>query len=149
MLEEKILNDYKEALKSKDKAKTSILSFLRSGLMNEAIKLKTKSLKDEEVISVVKKMVKQHQDSIEQFKQGGREDLVAKEEQELELLKSYLPEELREAEVLKIIEEVLVELKPSGPKEMGRVMKEVMLKAVNRADGKLVSNLVRQKLSQP
>jgi hypothetical protein len=148
MLEEKILNDYKQALKSKDKAKASALSFLRSNLMNQAIALKKKSLQDDEAISVIKKMVRQHQDSIEQFKQGGREDLVAKEAQELEILKAYLPPELSLNEVKQIIEEVVNQLQAQSMKDMGRVMKEVMAKVASRADGKLVSDLVKQKLNR-
>jgi hypothetical protein len=148
MLEEKILNDYKKALKSKDKIKSSILSFLRSNLMNQAIKLQKKSLEDNEVIGVIKKMVKQHQDSIEQFKQGNRDDLVDKETQELEILKSYLPAELSADEINKIIEEAISEVQAKGPKDMGRVMKEVMVKVASCAEGKLVSELVKQRLGQ-
>ncbi len=148
MLEEKILNDYKQALKSKDKAKASSLNFLRSCLMNRAIALKKKSLQDDEVISVIKRMVRQYQDSIEQFKQGGREDLVAKETQELEILKAYLPPELSSNEIRQIIEEAVNQLKAKSMKDMGRVMKEVMAKVSSRADGKLVSDLVTQRLSK-
>ena len=148
VLEEKILGDYQEALKSKDKARASTLSFLRAALLNEAIKLRKKSLDDNEVISVIKKLIKQHQDSIEQFKQGFREDLVAKESQELEILKSYLPLELSPDEINEIIEEVVSQTQAKSLKDMGRVMKEVMAKVASRADGKLVSDLVKQKLSQ-
>lgn len=148
MLEEKIFNDYKEAMKSKDKIRSSILSFLRANLINQAIKIKKKSLEDNEVISVIKKLVKQHQDSIEQFKQGEREDLVAKETQELEILKFYLPPELTPDEISEIIEEVVIEIQAKGPKDMGRVMKEVMAKVASQADGKLVSDLVKQRLSR-
>ena len=148
MLEEKILNDYKQALKSKDKAKASSLNFLRSCLMNRAIALKKKSLQDDEVISVIKRMVRQYQDSIEQFKKGGREDLVAKETQELEILKAYLPPELSSNEIRQIIEEAVNQLKAKSMKDMGRVMKEVMAKVSSRADGKLVSDLVTQRLSK-
>jgi len=147
-LEEKILNDYKQALKSRDKTKASALSFLRSHLMNQAIALKKKFLEDKEVISVIKKMVKQHQDSIEQFKQGGREDLVTKETQELEILKDYLPPELLSDEIKQIIEEVVNQLQAQGMKDMGRVMKEAMARLASQADGKLVSDLVKQKLSE-
>ena len=149
MLEEKILNDYKQAMKNKDKIKSSILSFLRSNMINQAIGLKKKSLEDKEVISTIKKLVKQHQDSIQQFKQGKREDLVTKETQELEILKSYLPAELAPDELAKIIDEVISQAQATGPKDMGRVMKEVMAKVASQADGKLVSDLVRQKLSPP
>ncbi len=148
MLEEKILNDYKQAMKSKEKVRSSCLSFLRSNLMNQAIKLKKKSLEDKEIISVIKKLVKQHQDSIEQFKQGKREDLVAKETQELEILKSYLPPELSADEIKHIIEEVISQVQAKGLEDMGRVMKEVMAKTASQADGKLVSDLVKQRLSQ-
>ena len=148
MLEEKILNDYKQAMKSKDKIRSSILSFLRSNLMNQAIKLKRKSLEDKEVIGTIKRLVKQHQDSIEQFKQGKREDLVAKETQELEILKSYLPPELSIDEVKKIIEGVVIQTQAVSLKDMGRVMKEVMAKVASQADGKLISDLVKQRLQQ-
>ena len=149
MLEEKILNDYKAAMKSKDKIRSSTLSFLRSNLMNKAISLKKKSpLEDNEVISVIKKSVRQRQDSIEQFKKGGRDDLVTKESQELEILKSYLPPELTQDEIKQIIEEVVAQAQATGPKDMGRVMKEVMAKVASGADGKLVSELVRQRLSK-
>ncbi|MFH1578523.1 MAG: GatB/YqeY domain-containing protein, partial [Candidatus Omnitrophota bacterium] len=147
MLEEKIFNDYKEALKSKDKARASFLSFLRSSLINQAIKLKKKSLEDDEVFGVIKKMIKQHQDSIEQFKLGGREDLVAKETQELAILKSYLPPEFSLDEISEIIEGVISEIKPEGIKDMGRVIKGVIAKVASQADGKLVSDLVKQKLT--
>jgi len=148
MLEENIFNDYQGAMKSKDKIKSSTLSFLRSNMMNEAIRLKKKSLEDKEVIGVIKRLIKQHQDSIEQFKKGGREELVEKESKELEILKSYLPPELSEDEIKKIIEEVITELKAESPKDMGRVMKEVMARVGSQADGKLVSELVKQRLNK-
>ncbi|MFH0739351.1 MAG: GatB/YqeY domain-containing protein [Candidatus Omnitrophota bacterium] len=149
MLEEKILNDYKEAMKSQDKIRSSTLSFLRAELMNVAIAKKKKTLDDNEVIAVIKKQVKQRQDSIEQFKQGNRQDLVAKEEAELRILKSYLPPELSDEEVKKIIEEAMASTAAVGLKDMGKVMKEVTDKVAGRADGKLVSELVKARLSVP
>ena len=149
MLEEKILSDYKEAMKSQDKIKSSTLSFLRAEMMNVAIAKKKKALDDNEVIAVIKKQVKQRQDSIEQFKQGNRQDLVAKEEAELRILKSYLPPELSDEEVKKIIEEAVASTAAVGLKDMGKVMKEVTDKVAGRADGKLVSELVKARLSKP
>ena len=146
MLEEKILNDYKQALKNKDRVRSTILNFLRAELINLAIKLGKKSVDDNEAIGVIRKLTKQHRDSIEQFKQGGREDLVVKESQELEILKAYLPAELSSDEIKQIIEEIITQTQAKGPKDMGRVMKEVMAKIANRAEGKLVSDLVKQKL---
>ncbi len=149
MLEEKILNDYKEAMKSKDTLKASTLSFLRAQFINLAIEKKKKSLEDSDCVAVIKKLIKQHQDSIEQFKQGNRQDLVDKETKELEILKSYLPPELSEEEIKKIIEEAVSLTAAQGIKDMGKVMKEVSAKIAGRADNKLVSELVKAKLLNP
>lgn len=147
MLEEKITADYKEAMKSQDRVKSSTLSFLRAEIMNAVIAKKKKALDDNEVVAIVKKQVKQHLDSIEQFRKGGRQDLCAKEEQELEILKGYLPPQLSEEELKKIIEEAVSATCAQGPKDMGKVMKEVSAKVGQAADGKLVSDLVRARLS--
>ena len=148
MLEEKILNDYKESMKAKDAIRSSTLSFLRSALSNAAIEKKKKKLDDSDVIAVIKKQIKTHQDSIEQFEKGGRVDLVEKETKELQILKSYLPPELPQEEIEKIIEEIVSETNASDMKDMGRVMKEVMAKIAGQADGKLISSLVKQRLSK-
>ncbi len=146
MLEEKILQDYKDALKQRDVVKTSILNFLRSEMNYYKIEKKKDKLEDPDVIVVIKKQVKSHQDSIEQFEKGGRVDLVEKEKKELEILKSYLPQELGEDELKKIVEEVISATPNATIKEMGRIIKEVMAKAAGRADGKLISDLVRERL---
>jgi len=149
MLEEKILNDYKNAMKDKDTLKSSTLSFLRAELMNLAIEKKKKALEDIDVIAVIKKQIKQHQDSIEQFTKGNRQDLADKETRELGILKSYLPAELPAEEIKKIIEEVITVTGAAGPKDMGRVMKEANAQIAGRADGKLVSDLVKERLNKP
>lgn len=149
MLEEKILNDYKSAMKGKDTLKSSVLNFLRAQIMNEAIARKKKALDEAEVIAVIKKQIKQRQDSIEQFTKGNRLDLADKETKELGILKSYLPAEMPEEEIKKIIEEAVASTGASGMKDMGRVMKEVTAKVAGQADGKLVSDLVRARLSPP
>jgi len=144
MLEEKILNDYKEAMKARDTLKSSVLSFLRADMINLAIAKKKKVLDDGEVISVIKKQIKQRQDSIEQFKNGNRLDMADKETKELEILKTYLPPELSADEVKKIIEEVISATGAKEMKDMGKVMKEVTAQIAGRADGKLVSDLVKE-----
>ncbi|MBI3990517.1 MAG: GatB/YqeY domain-containing protein [Candidatus Omnitrophica bacterium] len=148
MLEEKIFNDYKEAMKAKDALKSSVLSYLRAAMINVAIEKKKKSLDDTDAIVVIKKQVKQRQDSIEQFQKGNRPDLADKEIKELAILKGYLPEELSPDEIKKIIEEAVSLVGASGIKDMGRVMKEVAAKIAGRADGKLVSDLVKERLSK-
>jgi uncharacterized protein len=149
MLEEKILNDYKEAMKNRDALKVSTLSFLRAQFINLAMDKKKKSLDDSDCVAVIKKLIKQHQDSIEQFKQGNRQDLADKETKELEILKSYLPPELAEEEIKKIIEEAVSLNDAKDLKDMGKVMKEVSAKIAGRADNKLVSDLVKAKLAKP
>jgi len=148
-LEEKILNDYKEAMKSKDTLKSSVLSFLRAEMINVAIAKKKAKLDDAEIIPVVKKQIKQRQDSVEQFTKGGRQDLADKETKEREILKTYLPPEMPVEEIKKIIEEAVASTGAEGPKDMGKVMKEVTVKVAGLADGKLVSDLVRLRLSPP
>ncbi|RKY31674.1 MAG: GatB/YqeY domain-containing protein [Candidatus Omnitrophota bacterium] len=149
MLEDKILEDYKAAMKSKDNLKSSVLSFLRAEMINAAFAKKKKSLEDDEVITVIRKQVKQHQDSIEQFKKGNRLDLADKEAGELEILKSYLPKELAVEEIKKIIDEAVSATAAQTMKDMGKVMKQVKEKICGRADNKLVSDLVKEKLSKP
>ncbi|MFH0762869.1 MAG: GatB/YqeY domain-containing protein [Candidatus Omnitrophota bacterium] len=149
MLEEKILNDYKQAMKDKDALKSSVLSFLRAEMINTAVARKKKSLDDTEAIAVIRKQVKQRQDSIEQFTKGGRAELADKETKEMEILKIYLPKELPAGELKKIIEEVVSSGGSSGIKDMGKVMKEVLAKVGAQADSKLVSELVRERLIRP
>lgn len=148
MLEENILKDYKEAMKSGDKFKSSVLSFLRADLMNVAVAKKKTNLDDSEAITVIKKQIKQRQDSIEQFTKGERLEMAEKEKKELEILKTYLPPELSADAVKQIIEEVVSATGASGMKDMGKVMKEVNAKIAGQADGKLVSDLVRERLSK-
>jgi len=141
------MTDYKEAMKAKDAVKASIASFLRSQLMNVRIEKQKDKLDDVDVIPVIKKLIKQHQDSIEGFKAGNRQELVDKETRELEILKSYLPEELSTEQLKGIIEEVISAVGATSMKDMGKVMKEVTVKTAGRADGKLVSDLVKEKLN--
>lgn len=148
MLEERIFNDYKAAMKSRDSLRSSVLSFLRAEIMNVAIAKKKPKLDDNEIIAVVRKQVKARQESIEQFKKGDRLDLADKEGKELEILKSYLPKELPQEEINKIIEEAISSTQATALKDMGRVMKEVMAKVAGRADSKVVSDLVKEKLSK-
>ena len=148
MLEEKILEDYKQALKAKDAEKVSTISFLRSQMKNLAIDKRQNALTDEDVISVLRKLVKQRRDSIEQFKAGNRQDLVEKEAKELEILLAYLPQQVPDEKMKEIIEEVVRATGATSIQDMGKVMKELMAKFAGRSDNKLVSELVRQRLTQ-
>ena len=147
MLEEKIQKDYVEAMKARDPLRSGTVNFLRAQLKNVRINERKETLTDEEVISVIKKQIKQRQDSIEQFKAGSRADLVEKEEAELKILSSYLPEALSEAEIQAIIQEAKKETGAATMKDMGSLMKAAGAKIQGRADNKLVSELVRKSLS--
>ena len=144
-MNEKIANDLKAAMKSSDKFKLSVLRMLKSALQLESIS-KKHELSDDEVMSVVKKQVKTRKDSIEEFKKYNKTEEVEKLEQEIEILNTYLPEEMSEEEISKVIDEVFNELNPTSMKEMGMVMKELNAKITN-ADMSLVSKMVKERLS--
>lgn len=144
-MNEKIANDLKAAMKSGDKFKLSVLRMLKSALQLESIS-KKHELSDDEVMSVVKKQVKTRKDSIEEFKKYNKTEEVEKLEQEIEILNTYLPEEMSEEEISKVIDEVFNELNPTSMKEMGMVMKELNAKITN-ADMSLVSKMVKERLS--
>ncbi len=144
-MNEKIAKELKEAMKSGDKFKLSVLRMLKSALQLEKIS-KKHELSDEEVTAVIKKQVKVRKDSMEEFKKYNKFEEVEKLEQEVEILNVYLPEEMSEEEINKVIEEVFLEVKPTSMKDMGKVMKELNAKITN-ADMSLVSRLVKEKLS--
>ncbi|MFH1128361.1 MAG: GatB/YqeY domain-containing protein [Candidatus Omnitrophota bacterium] len=148
MLEEKILSDYREAMKNKDTLKTSVLSFLRADLINLAVSKKKDKLDDSDVVLSVKKQIKAHQESIEQFTKGARLDLADKEAKELEILNVYLPPQMAAPQIKKIIEEIITAIGAQSIKDMGRVMKEAALKIGPAADARLVSDLVKERLSR-
>ncbi len=141
----KIAEDLKNAMKSGDKFRLSVLRMLKSALQLESIS-KKHELSDDEVVTVIKKQVKTRKDSIEEFKKYNKTEEVAKLEKEIEILNAYLPEEMTEEEIKKVIDDVFKELKPTSMKEMGMVMKELNTKITN-ADMSLVSKLVKERLS--
>lgn len=139
-----IANDLKDAMKMSDKFTLSVLRMLKSALQNEAIN-KKHELSDEEIIAVIKKQVKVRKDSIAEYQKYGKVDLVESLNQEIAVLDKYLPEEMSEEEIDKIIDEVFNELKPSCIKEMGGVMKAISSKITN-ADMSVISAKVRERL---
>jgi uncharacterized protein YqeY len=145
-LEERLVEEMKQAMKSSDKAKLSTIRMIRSAVKNKEIELR-KPLDDDGIFRVIQGMVKKNEDSIEQFKAGGRMDLVEKETKEIETMKSYLPQPLSREEVLKIIDQTIEETKASSLKDLGKVMKSVMPKLGGKVDGALVNQLVKERLS--
>ena len=147
-LEKKIDKDLIEALKAKAELKVSTLRFLKSGLKNLAIEKKLKELKDSDVIQIIRKQTKQREEAIKAYQEGDRPDLVNKESEELKILKAYLPKELSDNELKEIIVSAIEEVQAKSPKEMGKVMKAVLPKVADRAEGKRVSALVLTELAK-
>lgn len=146
-LKDRLSDDMKDAMRAQDKARLSTIRMLLSAVKYKEIDL-GKKLTDEEVIETITSMVKQRRDSIEQFAKAGRTDLVEKEEAELRLLQGYLPEQLTPEEIGAEIEKAVNEAGAAGMKDLGKVMKLLMPKVSGRADGKLVSDKVRERLSK-
>lgn len=148
MLSERIDNEFKQAMKDKNPIKVSTLSLLRSQFKYAMIEKKTEKIEDAEAIAVIKKQIKQRQDSIEQYEKGGRQDLADKEKQEFVILKAYLPEEMSASDIEKIVSVVIKETGSQGMKDMGKVMKEVGSRLGGKADNRTVSEAVKKILSQ-
>ena len=142
---EKLKSDLITAMKEKDKEKLNTLRAVKGAIQMEVINNK-KEENDELLLDVVNKQIKMRRDSIVEFQKGNRQDLVDKTQSEIDVLMVYLPEQLSEEEVIKIIEEIFEEVKPSSQKDMGKVMKEATTKLKGKADMKEVSNLIKEKL---
>ncbi len=146
-LKVKIMDELKEAMKSKDQVKLSTLRFLNSQIKNKEIELRPEAITEEEIVSVIKKSVKQRHDSIEQYQNANRQDLADIEIAELKILESYLPQMMSEDQVKAFVLQAIQETGASEAKDMGKVMKAVMAKTKGQADNKIVSELVKQALN--
>jgi hypothetical protein len=145
-LEERLLDEMKQAMKTSDKLRLSTIRMIRTAVKNKEIEQRQK-LDDDSIVRVIQGMVRKGEESIEQFKLGGRVDLVEKETKEIEILKSYLPKPLSQEEILKIIDQTIEETKASSLKDLGKVMKSVMPKLGGRAEGAVINQLVKERLS--
>lgn len=146
MLQEQINKDYVTAMKARDTVKSSTLNFLRAQLKNVVIDKRVEILDDESVTAVIKKQIKQRQDSIEQFEKAGRQELVEKEQAEMVILKSYLPAELSEEALRDMVSATIKDIQANSIKDMGRVIKAVQEKTKGAADNKVVSEMVKAAL---
>lgn len=145
-LKDRILEDFKQAMKQGDKENLSTLRMLKSAIQNREIEL-GEDLDDEEVQEVLSKEAKSRRESIEQFEEGGREELADKERRELELIEDYLPEPLTDEELDRMIEGVIGEVDATDPSDLGDVMQQIMPQVRGRAEGERVKERVREKLS--
>jgi len=148
MLKQKLQEELKESMFAKDELRTSVLRMLLSAINYYEIQKGGAGYEasDEDVTTVVQNQAKQRKDSIEQFEKGGRQDLADKEKNELALLQKYLPEQMSEEEIRKLVKEAVTQTGAKSIAEMGKIMGVLMPKIKGKADGGLVSKIVKEEL---
>ena len=144
-LSERINNDLKEAMKSKDSFSLSVIRMVK-GAMQLAKPNPREELTDDDVIAVISKQIKMRNDSIKEFEAAGRSDLVEQNKKEIEILNTYMPKQLSEEELTEIIDKVFEEVKPTSQKDMGLIMKNISPLVKGKADMSLVNKLVKERL---
>ena len=145
-LNQKISDDLKNSIKSKDKARTSCLRMLKTGMKNLQVS-KGRELEEDEIHTLISSMVRKAKEAAEEFRKGNREDLAQKEEFEVKILQEYLPQQLALHEIEGILKETISEVSAEGMKDLGKVMKIAMGKMAGRAQGKEVNEIARKLLS--
>jgi uncharacterized protein YqeY len=148
-LSERVDSELKTAMREKNAIKLGVLRMLKAALMNAAIEKSgaQSQLNDADAVQVIRKQVKQRQDSIESFEKGGRAELAAKEKEELSILQSYLPQAMSADEIAKVVRETIVEVGATSKAQMGAVIKAAQAKVAGRADGKTLSAEVQKQLN--
>lgn len=150
-LVQRILDDMKDAMRAKEKDRLQVIRMLKSRLQEKEVSQRAKEgpdykLKDEEALAVIAAYAKQRRDSMSQYREAGRDDLAEKEAAELKLVEVYLPKQMDEAEIRELVDAAVNESGASSVKEIGLVMKVLMPKVKGKADGKLVNQIVRERL---
>lgn len=146
-IKERLQEDWKQALKAREKFKAEVLSMAKAAVL---LVEKTNNVKieDEQVIEILAREIKQRKEAMLEFEKGNRQDLVDKSKTEIEILLNYLPQQLNENEILEIVKQAALDVGANSPKDMGKVMTKVRPLTVGRADGKLVSSIVKEYLSK-
>ncbi|MFZ3228563.1 MAG: GatB/YqeY domain-containing protein [Pseudobdellovibrio sp.] len=146
-LREKIMADIKSAMIAKDSVKLNTLRFLNSAIKNKEIDSRPTPITPEDIVGVIKKLVKQRKESIDQFTTAGRMDLVDQESSELKVLEAYMPSQMTKEQIEALVTEVIAATGAKTIKDMGTVMKEAMAKSAGNADGKILSEVIKSKLN--
>ncbi len=146
MLKERLLQDFKEAMKEKNELKKNTIMMVRAAIL-QIEKDTQKELNDDAILEILAKEIKKRKDSLEDIEKSGREDLIKQVNDEMAIIKAYLPEELSMEELEKIIEEVIAETGATSMKDMGKVMQAAKAKTAGRADNKVINEIVKKKLS--
>ena len=145
-LVEKINEDMKSCMKAQDKEKLSVIRMVKGAMQLKKVELK-KDLTDEDVIDIIAKQIKMRKDSVIEFEKANRDDLALQYNKEIEILSTYMPEQLSREDVLKIIDEVFDKIKPTTQKQMGLIMKEITPKVKGKFDVGEVSKIVKDKFN--
>lgn len=143
---DRLNDDMKQAMRAKDKEKLSVIRMVKASLQNEAIHLGVNTLREEDELTILSRELKQRNESLKEFKNAGRDDLAQKLEKEIEILQVYMPEQLTDEELEKIVKETIAEVNATSKREFGKVMGRIMPKVKGKADGASVQKLVQQHL---
>ena len=143
---DRLNHDLKEAMRSKDKVRLSVIRMVKGAMQNEAIQFKKDMLTEDEALTVLLREVKQRKDSLQEFEKANRQDLAAKLQEELQILDEYMPEQLSEDELRKIVSQAIEETGATSKKDIGKVMSYVLPKVKGKADGGMVNKIVQQLL---
>ncbi len=143
-VKERLLDDLKTAMKARDQLRLDTLRMVKAKIQEKEVELRGKKgrdhvLEDDDILQVLTTSAKQRRDSIESFRAGGREELAAKEEKELAIIQEYLPQQLSDEDLERLVQEAVEETGAASPKDMGKVMKVVMTKVKGQADGKRIN----------
>lgn len=150
-IKDKILDDLKSAMKSKDADRLRVLRSIKAKILEKEISERTAgeaTITDEQTVEVLMKAAKQRKESIDQFEKGGRADLVEKEVEELSIIEEYLPKMMNDDEIRKSVKDVIAQVNANGPGDMGKVMGIIMAKLKGKADGSSVNRIVKEELLQ-
>ncbi|MCL2625549.1 MAG: GatB/YqeY domain-containing protein [Cystobacterineae bacterium] len=145
-LREQLEADLKQAMRAQNALELSVLRMAKSAIQYKAVEPNAKPLVDMDIVAVLRKLINQRKDAAEQFRQGNREELAAKEESEILILQRYLPKPLSAEELSQVVRQTIAELGISGPKSFGVVMKKVVEQVQARAEGKAISEEVKKQL---
>ncbi|MBC7466557.1 MAG: GatB/YqeY domain-containing protein [Bdellovibrio sp.] len=146
-LREKIMADIKSAMIAKDSVKLNTLRFLNSAIKNKEIDSRPEPITPEDIVAVIKKLVKQRKESIDQFTTAGRMDLVDQESAELKVLEAYMPSQMTKEQIEAMVTDIIAATGAKTIKDMGTVMKEAQAKSAGNADGKILSEVIKSKLN--
>lgn len=145
-MKEKILIDLKNAMKNQNRDLLSVIRMVKGAIQLEEIKVKHE-LSDEEIITIIAREIKTRRESIKEFEKGGRQDLIDKTQKEIDILSKYMPAQMSEEEVLKVIDEVFAKVNPAGPSDMGKVMGAIAPMVKGKADLGFVNSKIKERLA--